>query len=127
MMSQKGISYKKIVVGKTYFDNYTYQFEIVPESLYKSSTAREQSSVLEELEVISAKFPQIFALNQEEYFTDVSEAFNRKPEKALKKWKDFQEAMRMMKQSGGTGGQKPVKSEKKVAKKPKEKELPTLT
>ena len=86
IMKQKGINYKKLVIDKGYLDNTTYQMEVIPESLHKTSLATMQKSIIEEVQLALNAFPEIFIANQEEYFTRFSKAYNGKPQAMLEKF-----------------------------------------
>ena len=64
---------------------------ILQESLHKEGLAKQQASVLEKLDVISTLFPQIFLLNEKEYFEQVSKAFGDDPKKYVDKLEQMQE------------------------------------
>ena len=100
MMSQKGITYKKMILPTDYLDNYLFQFEVITESLYKTNKGAAQSEVAEKLGMVAKLFPQIFVLNQEEYFGQLSKAFDDKPAPYLKKVEEFKQ---MNQQQGGAG------------------------
>lgn len=99
MMKQRGINYKKLIVGEDYFDNYTFHFEVIAESLHKISLAKMQATVMEKLEVIAKLFPQIFVANQEEYFSQVASAYDDNPDKYLDKINRLKEAVTQQQQA----------------------------
>ena len=68
--------------------------------------AKKQGSVLEKLEVLSKLFPQIFMANQEEYFSQVSDAFDDNPEKYLSRYKEM---MAQIPTDTGGGNTKQIK------------------
>jgi len=85
MMKQQGVNYKKTIVPTDYLDNYRIQIEIVPESVLRSSMAGMQSKFLEKMDTISKLFPQIFVLNQREYFEEFARAYGDNQAKYLAK------------------------------------------
>lgn len=89
---QKGINYKKLIVSPEYLDNYRFQIEIIPETLYKSSLARMQTSIAEKVQMLASYFPEIFVVNQEEYFRQMSEAYDDKSERYLTEYAKYKEA-----------------------------------
>lgn len=89
MMKQKGINYKKLIVPASYLDNYSFNLEVLPESLTKTSLAKMQAVVLEKLEPLATYFPQIFVANQEEYFREFATAYDDDPDAALEKAKQL--------------------------------------
>ncbi len=92
MMEKQGINYKKLIVPTTYLDNYRFQIEIMAGSVFRESQGRAQAQVLEKLEVISKMFPQVFVLNQNDYFEQVAKAYGDNPGKYLKKVEEFKAA-----------------------------------
>lgn len=85
MMKKQGINYKKLIVPTDYLDNYRIQIEIVPDSVLRSSQAGLQSRFLEKMDVLAKLFPQIFVMNQREYFIESAKAFGENPNKQLQK------------------------------------------
>lgn len=114
MMKQNGVNYKKVVVTPNFLDNYKFQIEIIPSSVYKQSLAREQASVLEKLDVIAKYFPQVFVVNQEEYFKQFAKSYEDNPDKYLAKLAQMKEQEKMaqdvagMMGQGGQGGEMPM-------------------
>lgn len=104
-MKLQGINYKKIIVPTDYFDNRRINIEVQSASIYKESMGRQQAIVLEKLDYIGKYFPQIFVLNQKEYFKQMSSAYGDKPEKYLSKLDQFEKAKEDMAGavSGGQG------------------------
>ena len=103
-LKKQGVNYKKLILPENYFDNYRVNIEIITESLYKTSLAKMQASVLEKLEVISKLFPQIFVVNQEEYFRQVSMAFDDDPEVYLEELSKLKELAKQTAQGAPEGG-----------------------
>ena len=89
VLRKKGVNYKKVIIPPNYLDNYRYQIEIIPESLYKTSLAKMQAMVMEKLEGIAKLFPQVFVLNQEEYFEQFCRAYDDSPERYLEKLEQY--------------------------------------
>jgi len=80
-MATKGVNYRKIILDPDFLDGFQYKITIIPESLSKTSMARLQASILEELSTVATYFPQVFIANQKEYFEDVAKAYGRDPSK----------------------------------------------
>ena len=104
-MEMKGVKYRKKILDPEYFDDFIYRISVIPESLHRSSQAKKQASILEELATVSAYFPQIFVVNQEQYFEDLADAYDRDPQVALAKFKEFQEAQQQAMLQGGMAGE----------------------
>ncbi len=78
-MATKGVNYRKIILDPGYFDGFRYKMTVIPESLHRTSMARLQATILEELATVATYFPQVFIANQKEYFEDVAKAYGRDP------------------------------------------------
>jgi len=85
MMKKQGISYKKTILPTDYLDNYRFQIEIVHESVLRKGMAGLQSRFLEKIDIISKLFPQIFVMNQREYFEEFARAYGDDPTKYTQK------------------------------------------
>jgi len=96
----KGLNYKKILITPTYLDNYRFQIEVMPESLYKASLAKMQTSAAEKIQLIANYFPEIFIVNQEEYFRQLSESYDDKPDKYITEYSKFKQAQSESAQGG---------------------------
>lgn len=105
MMKQQGINLKKLILPPDYLDGFIFQQDVIPESLNKSSLARKQSVVQEKLETYSKFFPQIFIANQQEYFKEVAESYDEKPDTALRKFNQIQDARMQAAAAQAEGGQ----------------------
>ncbi len=104
MMKQQGVNYKKVIATLDYLDNYKFNMEVVAESLYKTSLAKMQASVLEKLGAIAKFFPQVFVTNQDEYFTQLSKAYDDDSSKYLKKLEQARTQMANMPPEQQKGG-----------------------
>ena len=91
MMKKQGVNYRKEIIDPNFLDNKNVKVVILHESLYKESLAKQQASILEKLEVISDLFPQIFILNEKEYFEQVSKAYGDDPKKYIDKLEQMKE------------------------------------
>jgi len=83
LMELQGMKYKKVIIPRHFLDNYKYRVNIVSEALYKESLAKKQTTILEKIGTIAKLFPQIFVINQEDYFRQVAEAYDDDPEKYI--------------------------------------------
>ena len=81
MMKKQGVNYRKEIINPEFLDNKNVKVVILQDSLYKEGLAKQQASVLEKLQVIADLFPQMFILNEKEYFEQVSKAFGDDPKK----------------------------------------------
>lgn len=104
-MEMKGVKYRKKILDPEYFDDFLYRISVIPESLHRSSQAKKQASILEELATVSSYFPQIFVANQEQYFEDLADAYDRDPQVALAKFQEFQAAQQAAAMSGVAGAE----------------------
>ena len=105
VLKRQGINYKKLILPPDFLDNYVYQMEVVPESLHKVSLARMQSLVLEKLGNMAKLFPQVFVVNQDEFFREFAKAYEDEPDKYLSKVSKFRDQVDQLRQSQGGAGQ----------------------
>ena len=91
MMKSQGVNYRKEIINPDFLDNKNVKIVILHESLYKESLAKQQASVIEKLEIVSEFFPQIFVLNEKEYFEQVSKAYGDDPKKYIDKLEQMKE------------------------------------
>lgn len=70
-----GQPFEKIVLPYGYLDNFSFDVEIVPESLWQSSQAINMAMALEKAQLISTLFPEYFAENKEALFRDLLKAY----------------------------------------------------
>jgi hypothetical protein len=111
MMKQQGINYKKNIFPTDYFDNYRIQIEIVSDSVIRASMAGMQSKFLEKMDTIAKLFPQIFVMNQREYFEEFSRAFGENPGNKLKKLDQLEAKAAEEQAAMGPGEPKPGQGE----------------
>jgi len=105
MMKSKGINYKKIIVSTNYLDNYKFHMVVVPETLYKTSLAKMQATIIEKLENIAKYFPQVFVMNQKEYFEQLAKAYDDDPSAAVEKLNQAEKAAEQQQGAPQGGGQ----------------------
>ncbi len=108
VMAMKGVKYRKIFVKSNFLSNFLYRISVIPDSLYKTSMAKMQVSIQEELMNVAQFFPKVFMANQEEYFEDLAAAYGRDPQKALDALKNIKQqavGQEGPPQGGGVGGQ----------------------
>ena len=82
-MEMKGENFKKIMLKPDYLDGYLYSVDVIPESLEKTSMARLQVGIQEELQIVGTFFPHILQANTEKYFRKVAEAYGKDPNEYL--------------------------------------------
>jgi hypothetical protein len=87
-MAMKGIKYKKVILDPSYLDGYLYKISVIPESVYKTSYAKLQVELQEELNLVATFFPEIFMVNQETYFEEAAHLFNKDPQKMIEAYRD---------------------------------------
>ena len=74
-MRLQGKKYEKLVMTSGYIDNFDYDVQIIPESLYQKDSAEAQALIQEKLRTIMIAFPQIFMANQDMLFEDLIKAY----------------------------------------------------
>ena len=101
-MAMQGINYRKKIVKPDFLDNFLYKINVIPDSLHKTSMAKMQVSVQEEISMVANFFPEIFMANQEKYFEDLAKAHGRDGTKAIRKFRELM-AARQEQQQGEQG------------------------
>lgn len=95
-MTAKGVNYRKIIIPRNFFDSYTVRVQVIPESIMRVSQAKAQASILEEIQTTASMFPEMFVVNQKEYYTDYAKAYGRNPGPILQKVEQYQKAKKAM-------------------------------
>jgi len=72
----QGEKYEKIAITSSYLDDYDYDIQIIPESLYQKDTAEAQALFQEKLQTLANFFPQMFMANQSVLFEDFIKTYN---------------------------------------------------
>jgi len=71
----QGENFQKVAMTSDYLDNYDYDVQIIPESLYQKDSAEAQALVQEKIKTMMIAFPQIFLQNQGVVFSDFTKAY----------------------------------------------------
>ena len=66
-----GENLEKVVMPFDYLEKFSYDVEIISETLFQSSQAVGMAMVIEKIGVVSKMFPEIFSENKEVFFTDL--------------------------------------------------------
>ena len=105
MMQKMGINYKKMILPPDYLDNYIYQMSIVSASLKRESMAKMQSVTLEKLGMIQKLFPQMFVMNQEDYWREFATAYGENADSGITRMAKFKADIERARQeqAGGAG------------------------
>ncbi|MBT9165076.1 MAG: hypothetical protein DDT23_01091 [candidate division WS2 bacterium] len=77
----QGIKFQKIAITSDYLDNFEYDVQVIPESLYQKDSAEAQAIVQEKIRTMALFFPQIFIANQDILFGDFIDAYGEDPTK----------------------------------------------
>lgn len=106
MMAKMGINYKKMILPPDHLDNYSYPMNIISGSLSRESMAKMQAVTLEKFTYIQKFFPQMFVMNQEDYWRDFAKAYGDNPDLGLARMAKFKADVEQMRQgqAGGPGG-----------------------
>lgn len=91
-MKSLGINYRKIIIPPEYISNGIYKITVVESSILKTSMGLKQAVTMEKLGAIQQMFPQIFALNQKDYFEEFVGAYGDKPARQLEKFNALEKA-----------------------------------
>ena len=84
-----------------YLDDFDYDVQVIPESIYQKDTAEAQALIEQKLKVIATMFPEKFLANQGILFDDFVRAYNESPEK-------YVEAMPPQPEMGPEGTEQPI-------------------
>ena len=78
-----GNHYQKVYLKSTYLDDYEYDVQVIPDSIFQKDSAEAQAIVEQKLKVIATMFPEKFMANQDILFEDFITAYNESPEKYM--------------------------------------------
>ena len=98
---KSGKRYNKMVIMQDYLDDFDYDVQVIPESIYQKDTAEAQALIEQKLKVIATMFPEKFLANQGILFDDFVRAYNESPEK-------YAEAMPPQPEMGPEGTEQPI-------------------
>ena len=105
-MKSLGINYRKIIIPPEYLSNGVYKITVVESSVLKTSMGLKQAVTMEKLGTIQKLFPQIFTLNQKEYFEELLGSYGDKTGKQLEKFNALETAQAdQAAQLAGVGGE----------------------
>lgn len=102
-----GMNYEKVYIPYDYLDRYSYDVEIIPETLWQSSAATNMAKITEKIGMIRTAFPEYFAANKQTLFTDFLKAYGDDPNRyELPPTMDFSEeqGLEIAKGVAGRGG-----------------------
>ena len=71
----QGEKYEKIGMLNTYLDDFEYDVQVIPESIYQKDSAEAQAVFEEKVKIMATYFPQLFMVNQEVLFDDFANAY----------------------------------------------------
>lgn len=72
----EGKPFEKIILPYGYLDQFSFDVEIIPETLWQSSQAINMAMTLEKVQLIAKIFPEYFAANKELLFRDLIKNYN---------------------------------------------------
>jgi hypothetical protein len=78
-MRIQGRPYQKMAMTSSYIDNYEYDVQVVPESLYSKDSSEAQALVQEKIRTMMLAFPRIFMANEDVVFEDFADAYGEDP------------------------------------------------
>ena len=78
-----GGHYQKVYLKSTWLDDYEYDVQVIPDSIFQKDSAEAQAVVEQKLKVIAMMFPEKFMANQDILFEDFILAYNESPEKYM--------------------------------------------
>lgn len=68
VMAEQGINYKLISITSDYFDNWEFDFVVVPDTLYAKDAVKRQAEFDDKLQKMITVFPEYVASNKEKLF-----------------------------------------------------------
>lgn len=71
-----GENFEKIVMAFDYLEKFSYDVEVIPESMFQSSQAVGMAISIEKIEVTRKAFPEIFSSNKEVFFAELIRNYN---------------------------------------------------
>ena len=77
----EGKNFEMIVAASEWLDNFTYDAQIIPESLWRTSQSLGLALELEKAETIATLFPSRFAQNERIIFNDIIKKYGDSPDK----------------------------------------------
>jgi hypothetical protein len=83
-MADQGLNYKMIAHTTSYYDDWEFDFSIVPESLYAQDKVKKEAVTDEKLARIARYFPEYFAANKEALFGELLSIYGDSVEKYTK-------------------------------------------
>lgn len=72
---EQGIEYKLISITKDYLDEWEYDFEVIPESLYNQSRLKKETDFQDKLQGMATVFPEYLASNKPKLFGEFVELY----------------------------------------------------
>ena len=120
MMKKQGIAYRKLILSTNFLDNYSYQIEVISESLLQPSKSKKQIIMKDKLQIVASIFPEIMMANQVDFFKMALDAYDDKDaSKYIRNYKMMQQAQQQAAMAeagqprpevGQNAGQKPQQS-----------------
>ena len=71
----QGEKYEKIGIVSTYLDEFSYDVQVIAESLHQKDSAEAQAIFQEKVQTMTTYFPQLFMANSEVLFEDFASAY----------------------------------------------------
>lgn len=108
----EGMPYEKVILPYDWLEQFSFDIEIIPESLYQNSQALVMAMTLEKVATYAKLFPEYFAQNKEVLFRDLTKAYGDDASKyKLPQPMSFEDEQalalaggKMGKKSGGSSG-----------------------
>jgi hypothetical protein len=102
-----GKPYEKIVLAYKYLDNFSFDVEIISDTLWQASQSITMALTIEKISLIAKTFPEYFAQNKEMLFRDLIKVYGDSPDKYdLPKTMDFAEEQGLQMAQGIAGQSK---------------------
>lgn len=80
-MQSQGINYKMIATTSDYFDDWEFDFNVIPDSLYAQDKVKREAMVNEKIDRMAQYFPEYFVANKDQLFGELVEIYGDSKDK----------------------------------------------
>jgi hypothetical protein len=79
--AKTGEAFNKIVMRSSYLDDFDYDVQVIPDSIFQKDSAESQAIIEQKLKIMATMFPEKFMANMDILFDDFLRAYNDSPDK----------------------------------------------
>lgn len=80
--AEQGITYKLISMLEVYLDDWTYDFKVIPSSLYNQTRIRKEADTMEKIQREASLFPEQFIAHKKKRYGELMEIYGEQAEYA---------------------------------------------